>query len=137
MKLVQVLREQGRIRSWFARQMGMERSLLVYRLKAGPRVWTREMRSRAADVLGVPVEELFPLNEEGEIIWLDYGLRLVGKNRRALARRLGVSEASVSRMISGERSWSGREQEVGEILGIDPARLMEKVAETGRGGDGR
>lgn len=128
MRLAEVLREQGRITSWFGRQIGMTPQQLQYRLRR-PSTWTEEMRERAGEVLGVEVAELFPVEEEGDVTWLEYGLRLKGMNQEELAARLGVSGGLLWRMIHGERSWRGREQRVGEILGIDPAKLKERITE--------
>jgi len=128
MRLAEVLREQGRVKTWFGRQLGMTPQQLHYRLRR-PSTWTEKMRERAGEVLGVAVEELFPLGEEGDITWLEYELRLKGMTWEDLAKRLGVSGALLSRMFYGHRSWRGREQKVGEILGIDPAKLGERIVE--------
>jgi len=57
-RIFDILERQGRTKTWFAEQMGIDRSLL-YRINWGERPLTPEFISRAALVLGVPEDLLF------------------------------------------------------------------------------
>ena len=71
LKIVQVVKDQGRMRIWLGDQIGVTPSHMT-RLMQGGRRWTKEMKERAAVALGWPVErmeELFlEVDEAGELV---------------------------------------------------------------------
>jgi hypothetical protein len=54
----EVLDKQGRTLQWFADKMHVSPSY-VYKLKAGTREWTAELKARAAEILDIPQYVLF------------------------------------------------------------------------------
>lgn len=62
-RIFDVLQSQGRSAAWFARQMGIDRTML-YRIDWGDRRLTAEFRARAALVLQVPEDLLFSVPPE-------------------------------------------------------------------------
>lgn len=53
--IARLVREQGRIKGWLAKQIGCDRSRLS-RILSGERTMTVEEAARAARALGVPME---------------------------------------------------------------------------------
>lgn len=62
-RIFDILESQGRTRTWFARQMGMNRTQL-YQINWGERPLTDAFMDRAAQVLQVPHDMLFSLPSE-------------------------------------------------------------------------
>ena len=71
LKIVQVLQDQGRRRTWLAEQIGITPSHMT-RILQGVHRWTDERKRRAVAALGWPeerAEELFmEVDEEGELV---------------------------------------------------------------------
>ena len=63
--LARIVREQGRLKGWLARQMGIGPERMS-RILSGEREMTLSEAGRAAAALGVPVEAFLPGKDGGE-----------------------------------------------------------------------
>jgi len=101
----------------------------VHGLFYSRRGWTPEMRRRAAEVLGMAEEELFPGDGWGKLIWLEVELLQRGLGSKSwLAQKIGISPGDLSRLLNGLNKWTrSKRQAASEALGIPEDQLFAVV----------